>query len=145
MSENSFITSHVKSFTEKYPIFKGEKPYIVFTAMCIEYFYFKAPGTYFIPDDILRSISDGSNDGGIDAAINDQSSDGNDLVLIQSKFYNTSSVTQDLIIGEFSKIAETVKKLDKFQTEGYNQRVVSAYKNAVHNMEDEGKWTYVKF
>ena len=145
MGENAFITSHVKSFAEKYPIYKGEKDYIVFTAMCIEYFYYQTPGSYFDPETVLRFISDGANDGGIDAALNDESSDGNDLILIQSKFYNSASVTQSQIIGEFSKIAETVKKLDKFQVDGYSQRMVSAYKNAVSNMEEEGKRRVVFF
>ena len=66
--ENSFIVSRVKAFKEKYPQFKSQQDYIVFTGMCIYYFYFTS-GDAFDPDQTLRSIVDGANDGGIDAVL----------------------------------------------------------------------------
>lgn len=142
--ENSFIVSRVKAFKEKYPQFKSQQDYIVFTGMCIYYFYFTS-GDAFDPDQTLRSIVDGANDGGIDAVLNDPSSEGNDLIIVQSKYYNVADVTQDKIVGELSKIADTVKRLDKYKIEGLKQDMVSAYRTAVSEMEDNGSKRIVFF
>lgn len=142
--ESTFLVSRVKAFKEKFPQFKSQQDYIVFTGMCIYYFYFTS-GDAFDPDQVLRSIVDGANDGGIDAVLNDPSSEGNDLILIQSKYYNAADVTQDKIVGELSKINETVKKLDKYKTEGFKADMVSAYRNGISEMEDDGNKRIVFF
>ena len=145
MSENRYIISQVESFKNKYNQFNNYQDYKVFTALCLKYYYFSEAGVSFDPEIIDEYICDGSGDGGIDAIFNDPTSEHNDLIIVQSKYYNSAHVTQEQIIGEISKVYETIKNLDRFRVEGYSQKMVTAYKNAVNNMEDDAEKKFVFF
>ena len=135
---NEFIEAKIEAFKNKYPLFKDEPDWKVFTAMCIYYYYYAVSGDAFVEEFVLQSIVDGSDDGGIDAVINDTTSSTNDAIIIQSKYYREAVVTKELIVGELSKINDTIKNLDKFKNEGYKPDMVSAYRNCVHDMEENG-------
>lgn len=87
----------------------------------------------------MTYLTDGANDGGIDAIFNDPTSDGNDVIIVQSKYYIQSPLSLDQVVGELYKISETIKDLKKNKVEGYNDKVVTAYRNATSQMEDSGE------
>lgn len=135
MSDFSFQIKELKS---KYPTFSGMQDYHTFIALCIKNFFFNDDTTKFDPDKICEYIVDGANDGGIDALFNDETSENNDIVLIQSKYYTSSDLKDEDIAGELFKICQTLDNLKNNKISSYNDSVVSAYRNATANMEDGG-------
>ena len=121
----------------KFPAYRVMQDYHVFTIMCLKYFFF-SDGTSFDPDAAIDFLTDGANDGGIDAIFNDPNSEGNDMVIVQSKYYESTTLTGQDVAGELYKITETIKSIDNFRVTGLNEKVVSAYRNAKSQMEDSG-------
>ena len=107
---STFIKDHIESFKRHYPVLANHQDYHVFTEMCIKYFYF-GEGNSFDQDIAKTWLTDGANDGGIDAIINDPSSEGNDVVIIQSKYYENTVLDSDAVAAEFVKIKGTIKDL----------------------------------
>ncbi|WRK55119.1 hypothetical protein SD457_10025 [Coprobacillaceae bacterium CR2/5/TPMF4] len=67
-------------------------------------------------------LTDGANDGGIDAIFNDPTSEGNDVIIVQSKFYETTTLKIDNIAGELYKINEALKKLQSNKISEFNEK-----------------------
>lgn len=142
MSE--FIKDHINSFKRHYPLFENYLDYHIFTEMCIKFFYF-ADGNGFDQDIAADWLTDGSNDGGIDAIINDPSSENNDVIIIQSKYYENTPLNSDTIAAEFVKIKNTLKDLKNNKVQEYSNKVVTAYRNATSQLEDDGVIKVVLF
>lgn len=145
MDQKKLLIAQVTEFKNKYKEFKNLQDYIVFTAMCIKYFYYSTGIATFDPETILTYLVDGSNDGGIDAVFNNEESENNNLVLVQSKYYNVASVPFEKVVGELAKINETVKYLTKYKREGYSEKMVTAYTNAVSEMGDNARKELIFF
>ena len=135
---SNFIRDHIESFKHNYPLFVNYNDYHVFTEMCIKYFFYS--DDYAFDQDIAQNwLTDGPNDGGIDAIVNDPSSEGNDVIIVQSKFYEKAILDGDSISAECLKIKNTLKDLKNNKISEYNDKVVSAYRNATSQMEDNGE------
>lgn len=134
---SNFIKDRIESFKKHYPVFANYQDYHVFTEMCIKYFFY-GDGNSFDQDIAKTWITDGANDGGIDAIINDPSSEGNDVIVIQSKYYENTILDSDGVAAEFVKIKGTLKDLKNNKIAEYNDNVVSAYRNATSQMEEDG-------
>ena len=78
-------------------------------------------------------VTDGTNDGGIDFLYYDDES--NKLSLCQSKY--KSSLTNDEIIEEFSKMYSTVQNFKKAHTGSYNDKLKRALQNAIDRLPEE--------
>ena len=141
---STFIRDHIEAFKRHYPVFSNYQDYHVFTEMCIKYFFF-GDGNSFDQDIAKTWLTDGANDGGIDAIINDPSSEGNDVIIIQSKYYENTVLDSDSVAAEFVKIKGTLKDLRNNKVAEYNDNVVTAYRNATSQMEDDGEIRVVLF
>lgn len=146
MPDQDFIVSRMDSLKRKYPFLRNEQDYHTFILLCIKYFYYSEPGVAFDPEFILQEyVTDGANDGGIDAVFNDPTSDANDVIIIQSKFYENTTLTADNVAAELIKIEDTIKDLENCKYEGYDSDMVTAYANARSQMSDEGEIKIVFF
>lgn len=143
--EHDFFSYHIEIFKEKYPLYKTYQNYHIFTLLCIKYFFYSESGVSFDQDIVDEYLTDGANDGGIDAIFNDPTSEGNDVIIVQSKFYETTTLKIDNIAGELYKINETLKKLQSNKISEFNEKVVTAYRNATSQMEDNGNIRIVFF
>ena len=90
-----FFEYHIETMKEKYPTFGKYQNYHIFTLLCIKYFFYSESGISFDQDVIEEFLTDGANDGGIDAIFNDPTSEGNDLIIVQSKFYENTALGTD--------------------------------------------------
>lgn len=144
MNQN-FIDSRINDLKKTYKEFKDSQNYHLFTHVCIKYFFFNNPSTPFSADVTIPFLTDGPNDGGIDAIFNDPNSEGNDVIIIQSKYYNDTKLKQDNVVSELYKIGETLKDLQNNKIEKYNENLVSAYRLATSQMEDNGEIKIVFF
>ena len=146
MGDQDYITTRMNSLTENYPILRNEQSYHLFIMLCLKYFYFSEPGIAFDPEMILQEyITDGSKDGGVDALFNDPSSENNDMIIVQCKFYKNTTLTEDDIASELTKIQTAINDIDACRVSDYNDKVVSAYRNARSQMADEGTVRIVLF
>lgn len=125
-------------FKEKYPSLKSLKDYHLFILLAIKYFFCSGDDTAFDQDIVQSYLTDGAYDGGIDAIFNDDESDNNDIIIIQSKYFNNSSLKAENIVGELYKIQETLDNFRKNKFSSYSAKVVSAYKNALAEKSNQG-------
>lgn len=140
-----FFEYHIETMKEKYPTFRKYQNYHIFTLLCIKYFFYSESGIAFDQDVIEEFLTDGANDGGIDAIFNDPTSEGNDLIIVQSKFYENTALGTDNVAGELYKINETLKKLQSNKISEFNDKLVTAYRNATSQMEDNANIRIVFF
>lgn len=137
MEEQNYIKERISTLKSEIPAYRAMQDYHVFTIMCLKYFFF-SDGASFDPDVAVEFLTDGANDGGIDAIFNDPNSEGNDMIIVQSKYYESTRLTGQDVAGELYKITETIKAIDNFRVADLNEKVVSAYRNAKSQMEDSG-------
>ena len=142
-NNNDIIKQRIDAMKSAYRLLSQMKDYEVFTLLCIKYFYY-SDGTPFDPELVNEYITDGTNDGGIDAIFNDPTSDTNDVIIVQSKNYEKTKLTAENIAGEANKISETIKKLDSFKASGLNEKVKTAYSTA-KSLKDESGIVLVVF
>jgi len=143
--ETNFFDYHIKTLEQKYPSFVGCQDYHLFTLLCIKYFYYSEAEIPFDQDLVLEVLTDGPNDGGIDAIFNDPTSENNDIIVVQSKYYNNSPLDTTSIAGELFKIEDTLTKLKNNKISDFNDKLVTAYRNATSQMEDNGEIKVVFF
>ena len=143
--DKDYFSFQINRMKVNYPLYKNYQDYHVFTLLCMKYFYFAEDGTAFDYEQALLYLTDGANDGGIDAIFNDPSSENNDIVIVQSKFYQNSKLTADNVAGELYKINETLKKLKANKVQDFREELVTAYRNATSEMEDNGSIKIVFF
>lgn len=144
MEDHNFIKEHIQTLKSEIPAYRQLQDYHVFTILCLKYFFF-SDGAMFDPDAALEFLTDGANDGGIDAIFNDPNSEGNDMVIVQSKYYESTPLTSQDVVGELYKITQTIKSIDNFKVSNLNEAVVSAYRNAKSQMEETGEIRVVFF
>lgn len=137
MEGQNYIKERISALKSEVPVYRTMQDYHVFTLLCIKYFFY-SEGAAFDPDVLLEFLTDGANDGGIDAIFNDPNSEGNDMIIVQSKYYENSMLTGQDVAGELYKITETIKAIDNFKVSSLNEKVVSAYRTAKSQMEDNG-------
>lgn len=133
-----FYEQYFDEIKKKYPIFKEYKDYQLFTLVCMKYFFFSEDSTPFDQDMISDTICDGPYDGGIDAIFNNPESTNNDIIIIQSKYYSSTNVTESDVAGEIYKISQTIKKLKENKVSTYNEKLVTAFANAQNQMSEDG-------
>lgn len=146
MDDNErFFEYHIQNIKDKYPTFKNYNDYEIFTLLCMKYYFYSETSEPFDQDVVIDYLTDGSNDGGIDAIFNDPSSEKNDMVIVQSKYYTKSTLTADNVAGELYKINETIKNLKMNKVAQYNDKLVTAYRNATSQMEDNAETRIIFF
>lgn len=145
MEQQNFIDERIRAFKRMYPECSDWQEYRVFTAMCVRYFFFQEAGVGFDLEEASEYLTDGKSDGGVDAVFNDPGSENNDMIVVQSKFYENSQLTGADVAGELYKISETIKRVDSHQVEGLSEKMVSAYRNAKSQMGENGQIRVVFF
>lgn len=137
MENQNYIKDRIATLKSENPAYRSMQDYHVFTLLCVKYFFY-SDGTTLDPELAIDYLTDGANDGGIDAIFNDPNSEGNDMVIVQSKYYESSTLTGQDVAGELYKITETIKAIDSYKVSSINEKVVSAYRTAKSQMEDSG-------
>ena len=129
--KQDIIVNRIDSFKKKYVNFKDKTDYHVFTLLCMKYFFFCEDNAKFDEDEVIDYLTDGANDGGIDAIFNDPNSEDNDVIIMQSKYYNKSRLKINDIIMELHKIKNTLNSFKEEKFASFNKNLVMAYKNSI--------------
>lgn len=139
MSNKQYYDYKIKEFVEKYPSFKGMQDYHQFILLCIKNFFYNDASIPFDQDLVKYFITDGSNDGGIDAVFNDPTSESNDLIIVQSKYVENTAIKDAEIIGELAKVADTLKKIKNNKVADLNPNMLEQYKKTEFEMENDAQ------
>ena len=136
--KQDIIVNRIDSFKKKYVNFKDKTDYHVFTLLCMKYFFFCEDNAKFDKDEVIDYLTDGANDGGIDAIFNDPNSEDNDVIIMQSKYYNKSRLKINDIIMELHKIKNTLNSFKEEKFASFNKNLVMAYKNSINQKNEIG-------
>lgn len=134
---DNYIDIIVNNFKKKYSILADKTGDHIFTDVCLKYYFYNTSDNPFDIDDIESNRNtDGSNDGGFDAVINDPNSELNDMIIVQSKYYHNTVVNAEMIIGEISKISNTITKIQNGLDSDVSQKSKHAFALAKEQMQD---------
>ncbi len=134
-----FFEKNIEYFKDNYSYYKSCQNFEIFTVLCIKYYFYNISNISFDPEIAMEYLTDGARDGGIDAILNDPNSEGNDMIIVQSKYYDKTKLDAGDIVAEISKINDTLNNLKNNKVTEYSEKLVSAYYSAVNQMEDQGE------
>lgn len=136
----NFVDTHIQDLKEKYPEIRSYDDFHVFTLLCIKYFFYAETEESFDMDLVRDYLTDGAKDGGIDAIFNDPTSETNDVIIVQSKYYDKTKLTNDVVLSSIGKIVDTLKDLQNNKIKNYSEHLVSAYRNATSEQDEDGNF-----
>lgn len=143
-SQNSsyeFIVSKIHSLKDVYPSLRDKPDEYVFSALCVKANFFKNPALELRDGDFEDIIVDGQYDGGVDVLLSDPNSEGSDLVIGQSKFYQT--ITKEQIQNALLKMALFYKDMIGGQFEQVNTTVQGRFLSLNAELGEESKIHFV--
>lgn len=132
-----FIKSKIEQLKGLYPSLREKRDDYVFSALCFKSNFYKNPSLNFNEQLIEEVIVDGNNDDGIDALLTDPNSDESDLVLIQSKFYQT--IAFEDIVNAITKMVRFYNDMISGNYGTIQQRVTRRFLNLNAEVGDESK------
>lgn len=138
---NEIIKKEVEIFPVNYPAFRNKQDNYVFNGLAVKCIYYKNPSLVLDDSTLKDIVVDGTGDNGIDCILTDHSSDHNDLVFIQCKYYETISL--DGIKAAISKMVNAYILLKQQKYDQFSGNVVSQYLRCVDEMEDGAKIKFV--
>lgn len=122
---DDFFDTEIQQLREDNSKIQDWKDYNVFVFMCQKYYFFMDPDSSFSEDDIISSLTDGQNDGSIDAVTIDQSTENKNLVICQMKYQQTIDPT--VMKGEMHEMFNTFKDLKAMKYGKYRNVLVQRF------------------
>ncbi|MBQ2768370.1 MAG: AIPR family protein [Clostridia bacterium] len=135
-----FIESELNKFRAKYPFLEKVTREHLFGTLCSSFFFFDGE---LKQSEFDSMFTDGKNDGEFDFIFNEDQSDANDLILVQSKM--TEDLNKDKILSLLEKMHRTYVELQNGHYEKYNDRVKSAFINSTDRKGDAANNYFVLF
>lgn len=120
-----FLKSELNNFKRKHPFLSKLSEQHLFAIACSSYFFFEGE---LKQSDFEEIFTDGKDDGEFDLVFNDDQSDANDLMLVQSKM--SENLCKDDIIAILEKMSRTYDNLSNGHYEQYNDKVKFAFINS---------------
>ena len=124
-----------------FPSLRSKSDDYVFSALCIKSHFYQNPSLKLNDSDLEEMLVDGQYDGGVDALLNDPTSDTSDLVIVQSKFYKTISVNE--IMNALNKMASFYRNITKEHYELFSEKVQRRFISLRSEMAEESKVHFV--
>lgn len=136
-----FITEKIMAMKDTYTSLRNKSNEYVFSALCVKSNFYKNPALILNEGDFGDIVVDGQYDGGVDILLNDPNSEGADLVIGQSKFYQ--SITYDDVLSAMIKMALFYKDMIRGQFEQVNDTVQRRFLTLNAEIGDESKIRFV--
>ena len=103
------ISDKIHSLKETSTYLKNKSDDYAFSALAVKAMFYKNPALSFDDTTIKNTIVDGQYDGGVDALLSDPSSETSDLVIVQSKYYQ--SIATDDVFNAIVKMSSFYKAI----------------------------------
>lgn len=135
------ICSKIKSLKELYPSLRRESDEHIFTVLCVKSNFYKNPSLSFTDSDIENILVDSVKDGGVDALLADPNSETNNMIICQSKYYQT--ITFDVVRDAVAKMILFYKSMKRGEYEAVNTKVQRTFLSLDAEVGDESKVCFV--
>ena len=140
-SSYDFISSKISSLKDAYPSLRSKPDAYVFSALAVKSNYYKNPALLLTEADLEDIIVDGQYDGGVDILVSDPNTEASDLVIGQSKYYQT--ITNEDVFNALTKMASFYKDMKSGHYEQVNAKVQSRFLSLDSEVGDESKIQFV--
>ena len=138
-----YIISKINSIKGQYPSLRDKENDYVFNALVVKSMFYKNPSNEVTENELNNIIVDGHKDGGADILLTDPNSETDDLIIGQSKFYQT--ITFDDCSNAINKMADFYLDLSQGHYENVNEMVTQRFSWLNGNVGDESKIKFVLF
>jgi len=135
------ISAKIQSLKEVFPCLRKKPDEHVFTVLCVKANFFKNPSLSFTEADIDNLLVDSVKDGGVDALFSDPNSETNNLIICQSKYYE--SITFDAVRDAVAKMILFYKGMDRGEYETVNEKVQRRFLSLNAEIGEESKVCFV--
>jgi hypothetical protein len=135
------ISEKIASMKRDFPYLRNKSDDFAFSALCVRANYFKNPSLEFSDDRIKSIVVDGQFDGGVDAMLLDPNTEENNLVLVQSKFYQ--QITFDDVRDAIQKLILFYKDMDRGDYQNVNSDVQRKFLSLNAEVGEESKICFV--
>lgn len=135
-----FIKSKIQSMKDS-SFFRSKKDEYIFSALSVKSHFYKNPALILNDPDLAEMIVDSQYDGGVDILLSDPSSEGADLVIGQSKFYE--SISFDDVFNAINKMVTFYKDMCKGYYGSVNEKVLKRFHSLGSEIGDESKIQFV--
>lgn len=135
------ISAKIQSLKEVFPVLRKKPDEHVFTVLCVKANFFKNPSLSFTEADIDNLLVDSVKDGGVDALFSDPNSETNNLIICQSKYYE--SITFDAVRDAVAKMILFYKGMDRGEYETVNEKVQRRFLSLNAEIGEESKVCFV--
>ncbi len=138
-----YITGKINALKEQYSGLRAKSDDYVFNALVVKSMFYKNPAYEITGNDFDEIIVDGHADGGVDVLLADPTSETSDLIIGQSKFYQTISF--DECRDAVNKMADFYLAMNQGHYEVVNTKVQQRYLALDGDVGDESKIKFVLF
>ena len=138
-----YISTKINALKDQYPVLRDKSDDYVFNALVVKSMFYKNPSYEVTGNDFDDIIVDGHGDGGADVLLADPGSETSDLIIGQSKFYQTISLED--CVNAINKMADFYIAMDQGHYENVNAKVQQRYLSLDGDVGDESKIKFVLF
>lgn len=135
------IQDKIHSLKETYHSLKSKSDDYVFTILCVKASFFKNPALDFGDEQINSFFVDSTKDGGVDALFTDKNSETDNLIICQSKYYET--IKFDDVRNAVSKMISFYKSMEHGEYEIANEKVQRRFLSLNAEVGEESKICFV--
>ena len=140
-SAYNFISSKISSLKDAYPSLRNKPDDYVFSALAVKSNFYKNPALILNEADFDDIVVDGQYDGGVDFLLSDPNTETSDLVIGQSKFYQ--SISYEDVFNALTKMASFYKDMQGGHYEQVNMKVQSRFLSLDSEVGEESKVQFV--
>ena len=135
------IQDKIHSLKETYHSLRSKSDDYVFTILCVKASFFKNPALDFGDEQINSFFVDSTKDGGVDALFTDKNSETDNLIICQSKYYET--IKFDDVRNAVSKMILFYKSMEHGEYEIANEKVQRRFLSLNAEVGEESKICFV--
>ena len=143
LTSYDFITGKINSLKDAYPSLRNRPNEYIFSALAVKASYYKNPALILNESDFDDFIVDGQYDGGVDILLSDPNSETSDMVIGQSKYYQ--SISFDDAFNALTKMASFYKDMLQGHYEQVNEKVQARFLSLNSDVGEESKIQFVLY
>jgi hypothetical protein len=135
------IQDKIAAMKRNYPSLREKSDDYVFTILCVRANFYKNPALDFTDQTATEIVVDGQYDGGVDALLLDPNSEEENLIIVQSKFYQ--DISFDQVRAAIQKMILFYKDMDRGEYQNVNATVQRRFLTLNAEVGDESKIRFV--
>lgn len=138
---NNYFKEQLRTYKNTDTLYSDKANSWLFSAYCIEHLFFSSdhPAN---PEIISQCITDGANDKGFDAICTDWNDDEHPIVIIQSKYLESTSLDPTKMLGETNEVRDRMSEYLKGDSNNIPPRISNQLNECRKNCQDPNVPSY---